>query len=511
MADEWPGTPVETAQWPGRLVNPQAPSALSDIGSGIISGAEELPSRLVGTPGDLVTLARRGANWLGTAPPPPLTGPGGFPIARTPPTTRETERRLEPMTGELYQPRTGLGQEAKELTATLTDPWTYIGGGVNLARKAIGGIAATLGSQAAGKLTEGTEFEPAARLIGGIAGGTAAGGRAAAATERNRTAVPTREELEESVPERYRAVEDLNVPLQGDVIKALGERIKDDLSGRGNRFYREDQPRTFSHLDRLSRPGAAPGSADVVAVRTALDHVVKDNRGKSEGLAAQRAIDMIDDYLGNIPQLGEAMRAARGDYRALKQSERNEQIIERAINRRGATGVGANLNTLRQEARRVLENKKFPPTAAEADVLRAVVRGDNPTNIARLFSRLGPQHPFMGWGAALAESAATGGHNFLPLMTLGFGQLMQYVEHRGTLGRLEDLDEFTRAMSPLARERGVVAAPPSTSGYATAGRIARDVATGLAARAPGAARGAAVAAPMAVDVLGPNPNDALAR
>lgn len=93
------------------------------------------------------------------------------------PTSKSIKDAVETQTGEFYKPQTRAGKYAE--TAAEFLPSAAIGPG-GMAAKLGTGVAAGLGSEAAGQFTEGTKAEPYARIVGALAGGMApmAAGRA---------------------------------------------------------------------------------------------------------------------------------------------------------------------------------------------------------------------------------------------------------------------------------------------------------------------------------------------
>jgi hypothetical protein len=76
-------------------------------------------------------------------------------------------KAAEDATGtQLYQPQTTAGKYADTATQFLV-------GGKAAGMKAAPALTAGLASEAAGQATEGTGYEPVARIVGGIAGGMA--------------------------------------------------------------------------------------------------------------------------------------------------------------------------------------------------------------------------------------------------------------------------------------------------------------------------------------------------
>ena len=276
---------------------------------------------------------------------------------------------------------------------------------------------------------------------------------------------PSRCELFEAAREGYKDLQGQNVPLHKDVVEGLSNDLREKLNTE--HFYKEDQPRTFRALERLKNPiGENSSASEVYAARTALNHVISDFPTGSEGAAARMAMQHIDDYLANVPGFAETAQAARGNYRAAKQSERVGQAEERGQLNAAVSGSGANVaNALRQRIKAILVNPKVSKTPEEAALMEAIAKGDRVENIARLFSKLGPKHPLSGWGTAIgADLAGSGG---LATLSLGIGAIAQWIAERGPAQKIGKLDELIRNTSPLGRERAAAApASPPRPAYA---------------------------------------------
>lgn len=132
-----------------------------------------------------------------------------------------------------YDPKTRLGAYGKT-TGEFASSAIAPGG---LARKAAGVVLPAIGSETAGQMTRGSEYEPYARIAGGLVGGMAATAKqspikAAAAK------APTAENLGKDVKAAYKQLDDLNVvydpnDFRGRVMSIEGEIARRNLDVRG--------------------------------------------------------------------------------------------------------------------------------------------------------------------------------------------------------------------------------------------------------------------------------------
>jgi hypothetical protein len=422
MADPWAEfNPVdaEASADPWAEFKPSAPktapattSVAGDVarglGHGLVSGVTALPRKIREDVRGIIE---------GTPPPKP-----------PPPPQRSRPERIAESVGE-----------------AVGNPESYIGPG-GIIRKIIGAGAAGAGSETAGELAH--AYAPSVETPARIAGGML--GQAAAAPRGPRLpAAPTREELAVASGQDYEQLRNMNVTLPRHGVERLADTIVAELRNDG--FYQ--QPATYSALRRLSNPvGASPNATEVYSVREELNHVVRDHPhgfpNASDGAAAARAIERIDEYLDNLPGFGDTAQRARGNYRAGMQSERLTEAQRRGELNAASSGSGANLdNATRQRIKALLLNQKIAKTPQEAEMMEAIVRGDTPTNIARLLSKLGPQHPLSGWGSILAGFAT--GHIGLAEAGMATGAIAQHFAERATARGVERLDETIRRNSPL--------------------------------------------------------------
>jgi hypothetical protein len=282
-------------------------------------------------------------------------------------------------------------------------------------------------------------FSPAAPQRGGVL----AAGKAVARPP------PSRSELFDEADKLYFDLRQSSVPLAKADVDTFSSRVRQTLNDRG--FYHEDQPQTFRALERLKNPVGDNSSAkEVYAARTSLNNAVRDNPGKSESAAAAVAMEELDGFLSQIPGFAETAAKARGNYRGASQSQRVDSAVERGTLNAGTSGTGANLdNALRQRIKALLIDKRVQKTPEEAALMKEISTGGTGGNIARLFSKLGPQHPLTGWGSAIAADFS-GGHG-LATISLGAGALAQHIAERSTSGKIQRLDEMIRRNTPLGR------------------------------------------------------------
>ena len=165
----------------------EAPSVVGDVvqsaGAGIIRGAAGLPD----LPQTVLGLAEAGIGYVtdkvakgarALAGKAPLTEAeitqaraatkGALPSPSELPMPGQTAiAALEAATGKLYEPQTTVGEYARTVGEFLP------GAGKSIVTAARNALVPAAASETAGQITKGTEAEPVARLVGGVAGGAA--------------------------------------------------------------------------------------------------------------------------------------------------------------------------------------------------------------------------------------------------------------------------------------------------------------------------------------------------
>lgn len=138
------------------------PDLLKSLGIGAVQGG----LGLAGLPGTIETLARMGidraSTGLGFQNPNLEASHSPIPDAST------LQSGIESYTGPFYQPQTTAGKYARTIGEFLPSALFPAGG---IAGRATNVLAPAVASETGGELTEGTKYEPWARMFGGLLGG----------------------------------------------------------------------------------------------------------------------------------------------------------------------------------------------------------------------------------------------------------------------------------------------------------------------------------------------------
>lgn len=439
MSDQWPGTKVEPSsagQWPGTPVE-----KAQESGGGFMDQIKSIPGGLLS---GFMTSAAQSGQAAQIEMGEPVTVPGGEEATKT------VEREV---TGEL--PKSG--KYGRAIGEVLGNPASYVGPG-SLALKAGAGVATALGSEAAGQLVgEGSPLEGPARLAGGVLAGGSAG---LASAERSLSGLasrlPTREIIKDAATAGYEMLKKSGTTISPEGTTELMGEIQRSLHEGNFRDYLE--PATFRAIQELGT-GENRTVGQIDTVRKLLLRVPKTN--PSEGEAARRAVDAIDDFLINVPEQFVMSGNPATDAAILKHAQRNwalhkqletlEEATTKAQRRAASTGTGANrINTARQEVRKILDSDKKSRGLSDEvkNKMEEIVLGTWMSNKTRTLSKFAPTGPVSIVGPLLTGEVA-GGAAGASLATGGF--LAKHLGEYLTDRQMKQLEQLMRSESPIGR------------------------------------------------------------
>lgn len=491
---------------PEGVAEPQATETAADVaksgGIGVVKGG----LGLAGLPGDVGSLISAGADKLGipqgvkSAVSTAVRGLPGVGAMALGPTSQQLRGGLEGVTGPLYEPKTTAGEYAQTagefLPAALAGP-----GGI--ARKAVTqALIPAAVSETAGQATKGTAAEPYARVLGGLAGGAAAGRVAQRGLPEARV---TPAQVEQRSAAGYQSPEVGTLIFQPQAVDDLATNI----SGALRRSKSNDRlaPATNALVDDLRTPvnGIWHTYEDLQTTREQLQKQAGNFANPQESRAATVALRQLDNYIDNIPQrdllAGQGARASatlqrsRADYAAAKSAERVEEKIRNADLQAASTYSGGNVNNAtRQKLRTLLTSRKQRRglNDDELALIEANVRGSPTGNVARALGK------FLGGGGGMqAFNAASVGGGTGAFLGGPIGAMI------GVAAPIAAGQASRRVGDALTRRRAnqivqaILARAPSGPGQARANRIARALAQrGLTPLQAGAAGGGLAGLPL---------------
>jgi hypothetical protein len=276
--------------------------------------------------------------------------------------------------------------------------------------------------------------------------------------------VPSAPQLKNAASSGYDAARSSLTTIPGDVVANMAQGAQQSLLNEHG-IIPETAPKTYAILDKLANPpsggfGTYPGLA---AARSGLSALTSE--GGTEGLAAQKIIPKLNEFIDAIsPQAADA----RANYAAAMRSnsltgdldKANTGILEQAEARAHASHSGSNMdNAIRQRVATLLQSPQNLAgfSQSEIDALNNVVQGGIVRNASR---RVGN---FLGGGGGLGSLAATAmgaaaGSHLMPGIegtTIGaalptaLGTSAKALENALARRSLNAVDEAVRARSPL--------------------------------------------------------------
>ncbi len=298
---------------------PKPVSTVEDVAKAIPSGLVSGVTGMAGMPGDLNELVGLGAEKvLGPEPKrPPPTNKLEAVLEKMVdwtglPTSQQTKGAAEKITGPLYEPQTRAGKYAR--TAAEFAPGVLMGPGT-LGQRALTTGTSALGSEAAGQATEGSKWEPYARIAGALAGGVAPSLGARALTP-----LPIQD------PERQALVN----TLQGEGVTDL---TAGQITGRKGLQYKEATLGGNAAERMATRAGEQFSGAAMGRLG--------ENTARATPEAMTRFFDKIDNAYNGIaarnnlqmdPQFGRDVAAAARDYQGMVPAGQHARVVEDFLN-----------------------------------------------------------------------------------------------------------------------------------------------------------------------------------
>ena len=324
-------------------------------------------------------------------------------------------------------------------------------------------LGAGLGGTEAAITSRGDVGDTARGVAGGLVGGAAGGvlGEAVGSALGNRAArrqtaalAPSREALDQMARQSYQAADNAGVWFSPPAYGSLVNDIRQAVSQGG--FDHGLHPAVQRVITRMEEEG---GNAVTLGQLDRLRRVAGSAARSSvpdEGRLGSMIIDHIDDFIdragpqsvifGRGQEGAQALQQARAAYAARSRADRIERAFQQADDNAGVAGSGANIdNTIRQAARRLLNNRNDIRGFSEAEVaaLREVARGTLTRNALRYVGKAAPTGIVSG-----ALSAGTGGAALGPVGAVALplvGYAAKAAADRATRASLERVSAMTRS------------------------------------------------------------------
>jgi hypothetical protein len=369
------------------------------LGTGIVRGT----AGLIGLPADigrgLANLAIQGGGYLVGADQAKLAEEAARAEAlmsgRTmaAPTSAEVMRGVESVTGPMYTPRGTAGEFAETIGEFVPSALAGPGGVV---RKTAMAVVPGAMSEAAGQATEGTVYEPAARIAGGIVGGVAAAGRGSGAAKAMQEAAPGIAEVQAKKSTLYRELENSGVRFDPQAYVDFAADVITKIQREG--FDKDLHPKTAALLKRIGQlNGKSPSFVEMDTLRKLAGEVARG--GPSVDPAdANRAIEVlkqIDSFFDAAPvtttnallrpsQVNAKAKEARELSRRLAIARDIKEMDRRSAYYTGGEDVGA----ARQFANYMTSLRGKRLTEAEAEAFNQIAKRAGLTDV--IASKAGP-------------------------------------------------------------------------------------------------------------------------
>lgn len=375
-----------------------APNAIGDVAASGASGFARGTMDLIGLPGSIANGINSAGQWAlrkgyelatGEAPQPDtfFGGPSEETLSSLPFGGRNMlsgsvlkEGLADKTFGASdYQPKTTAGEYAR--TVGEFTPGALALGGASAPSLLRNAVAPALTSETAGQLTEGTAYEPYARIAGALLGGVA-GNRIGNASVPK---LPPASEIKASA-----GYDTLKAPMKAaqlnqgtfqDIVKGLWDEADD--FGLTTKLKGEVR----GILDDFTKRAESGGASlyDLEVLRRSLRNIGGDKLDDASQALSAKLIDNLDNSVeslsaANIAASGDAgkpildvLKDARQTYRTGVKS----QIIEKAI-QNGTDAKSGVENGLRQEFNKLLKNERVMRGFSEAEqgAIRHAAKGD---------------------------------------------------------------------------------------------------------------------------------------
>lgn len=338
-------------------------------------------------------------------------------------------------------------------------------------RVAAGIGASAVGAGAAGQTSR--EVAPnsdTADMIASMVGGGIAPMAGHMMTPKPRA--PSLPELGASRDAGYDAVRRSNAALTPQAADDLATRLEGTLGSR--KATRRMSPKAAAAVDELAPEfrSTPPTISDVDDARSWIGTNVAGARDPSEARLGVQMKSRIDDYLDNLQptdvtgtnrasEVIDTLTDARDKAHRIHKSQIFEAedtgAIAKGIRRAATTGTGGNeVNAIRQNVRRVLENPKLRKgfNEAELQAMREIADGTPTQNALRLFGRLAPNAGALqlgGFTGAAGLAGASGNPLLMAPSAIGAGAKM--LAERSTRKQVAALGDTIRNGSPLPKKQ----------------------------------------------------------
>jgi hypothetical protein len=413
------GVMAQYAQSPAAAAEPTygetAMDVAASLGTGVVRGA----AGLIGMPADigrgLANLAIQGGGYLIGADQAKLAEAAAkseaFASGRTlaAPTSAGVMRGIESVTGPMYTPRGTAGEFAETIGEFV--PTAVMGPG-GVVRKAAMAVVPGVASEAAGQAAEGTPYETAARIAGGLVGGVAAAGRGSGAAKAMQEAAPDVAAVNARKTNLYKKLENSGVKFDSYGYADFADRVTRNLQREA--FDPDLQPKTAVLLKRINQlSGQSPTFQELDNLRKMTGNVLRGNGEPSDMQFASKIMQEIDNFFDNGAVMSTNPQLPAGRVKTVVKEARElsrRSAIARDVNamdRRSPYFQGG----IENEFRKYMRSKRGERlTAAEKEAFDAVALRESILDLAS--AKAGPiaggAVGFVGGGGPIGAAVGAG-------------------------------------------------------------------------------------------------------
>lgn len=325
------------------------------------------------------------------------------------------------------------------------------------ARRAAAVIVPAVASETAGQLTEGSAYEPWARLAAGVAGGVVSAPKTTGVRETAKIA-PTEKQLAESVKKAYKTVDEAGIVYDPTVFKSGVDDLKSTMVDLDLDISAENVWKQIARLRDSDPSRLTPGFLSKKHAQ--FGKILADPTASGEAkLAASLARERIVQIMQSAPAssakglTGPEIAAAEKTARELASSQIKGRGIQRNIEK-SATYQSGDVSGLRNQfsnlQRRLIDKGNVGWSPMELEALNIAAKGDIPTNIMNTVGRLGFDFGRGGNIAALGPVVAGTGAGVLGGLVPGLlvpaaGTVAKQLAKSRTRKQAADLQAVIRA------------------------------------------------------------------
>jgi len=250
-------------------------------------------------------------------------------------------------------------------------------------------VISALGSETAGQMSEGTIYEPIARVLGAFAA-PATANKTVKAFAKKADEMPTLETLKNYKNAAYKEVDNAGVKFSQNEYNSFLSKVQNNLDNSFDYVAGEDKA-TLASLKLLQdQVGKNLTIGQLDKMRKGLSRRYNINRDQNNIL---EMIHEIDDLIMTKEPSNSLMIAARSANSRYKKSELLDYAMTKAEDQAGASGSGGNVvNKYRQAISSIINSKRESKYFSEDEIntMRRFVRGDVSENGLRLIGKLSP-------------------------------------------------------------------------------------------------------------------------